>query len=146
VFVDGHRLDRIARSLVTDVSRRQGLRVLASGLTAVVVTALGWRNASAESVDLGGVVPEDADRTCRREPVIDNKQCPSNGCTRDRECFCFKTVNGKKRCARANNQRLRCPTRDECERNNDCTRGRICAEVGGCCGRPNFHACLEVCR
>jgi len=144
--MDGHQFDRIAKSLFVAVSRRGTLGALA-GLAAVGGTALGWRGAGAqEEVSLGGgVVSEDNDPTCKGEKAINNKVCPSNQCTRDRECFCTKTVNDQKRCVRYNNQVLRCPTRDECDRNKDCRQGQVCVKVGGCCGNPTRHKCVALC-
>jgi hypothetical protein len=138
--VDGHRFDRIAKSLIQDVSRRQGLRVFVGGLASVGATALGWSSIDAAEI-------EATDPVCEGRPAINQRNCTRDAfqCTRDRDCYCAKTVRSNKRCVKARN--LRCPRRDECERNSDCAGGRSCIRVGGCCGpRDGSTACLELCR
>lgn len=99
----------------------------------------------------GSVATEEAeaatDQVCRNKPAISNKRCPGTAvdCSpTNSRCECTKTVNGDKRCVDYTG--TVCPSRDECDRNRDCRRGEVCAQVGGCCGSPRRNLCVPLCR
>ena len=144
--MDDERFDRIAKSLAAGGSRRRVVRGLAAGLAAVGAVAVGQGRAGAQAVldGLTGGGPEIqvTDPTCRGKRAINNLICPESRCTRQSGCLCAENARGEKKCV--NLRGVRCPTRDQCERNRDCGRGEICIKTGGCCpGRRN--ACVPAC-
>jgi hypothetical protein len=136
--MDGRRFDRMTRALFLDVSRRGAVGALVAGVTAAGATMLAWRGGAAQ------VDPEATDPVCEGRSAINNRNCVNQAfqCTRDRRCFCAKTVNDNKRCVRARN--FSCPRRDECDRNRDCPANNVCVRVGGCC-RGGRQKCLRLC-
>ncbi len=145
--MDAERFDRIAKSLVTGMSRRRVVGGLAA-VAAVGSSLLGAGRAVAQGVpglpDGSGVTTQATDPRCRREAAINNKACPANRCTDRPGCFCGKTVTGSKECVDLGNQR--CPRRDQCNRDTDCGAGRACVKVGGCCGQGDRNFCADICR
>ena len=140
--MDDQRFDRHARSLALGLSRRQVARGLVGGLA-----ALGWGRALAQDeLDFDadeGPDPEATDPTCRGRPAIDNNRCPRPQCTRNANCFCAETVRGNKRCV--NLRGVRCPRRDQCDKNRQCGSGEVCVKVGGCCRGRKRNLCIRLC-
>jgi hypothetical protein len=132
--------DDLARGLDDGtVSRRWALKLLAGGALAAVA---GWRIGVKES-DAVEVARDN--QTCADKPAISNRRCPRNvpRCGGKNFCTCARTVDGDKKCIDL--RTAHCPTIDECDSDRDCGSGRVCVEVGACCGHERRNACWRRC-
>jgi hypothetical protein len=79
---------------------------------------------------------------CEDKQAINNRRCPESPCGRCPDCFCARTVGGRKRCLDFTD--AFCPQTDECDRNRDCPGDELCVQVAGCCGSPK-NLCVPPC-
>ena len=146
--MDGTRFDTMVRALGAARTRRGALKALlggtAGGALALLVTQRGARAQQLVTDGFQKVVSTQArgDPGCEHEPAVNNRRCPQNNCG-SLDCVCAKAVGGAKRCV--NLVFERCPSRDQCDQNEDCPQGELCIEVGGCCGNRRRNLCVRPC-
>ena len=132
--------DDLARCLDDGtVSRRRALKLLAGGALAALAAGWGIGVKEADAVEVA------ADNlTCADKPAISNRSCPRfHRCGGKNFCTCARTVDGDKKCIDL--RTAHCPTIDECDSDRDCGSGRVCVQVGACCGNERRNACWRRC-
>ena len=141
--MDTERFDRFAKSLAAGVSRRR----LVGGLVALAAVGRGMLGPEAASAQGTPILPDGSGVTiqanCQGKPAANNRRCVQNPCAGGGNCFCWETITGDNSCVNIGN--LRCPKRDECDRNRECGGGEVCIKIGGCCGHPERNACAPLC-
>jgi Stigma-specific protein, Stig1 len=69
--------------------------------------------------------------------------CASDVCSSGANlCKCTVTTEGNVVCA---NNEIFCPTPTPCVRSDDCSNGRVCIDVGGCCDPPGLPVGTKTC-
>jgi hypothetical protein len=82
---------------------------------------------------------------CEGVPAVSNRRCVESPCGNCPNCFCFRTVSGRKRCVDLTGLVTICPATDECDRNRDCPGEEVCVRVGGCCEGSRKNLCVPPC-
>jgi hypothetical protein len=143
---EGQLFDELTKELASGaISRRRALKLAGAailGSTGLLALFPGMARASELNVLDEMVVVADTDPGCRGEPAISNQGCRAGLCGGNQNCICAKTVSGHKRCVQIRD--LRCPSQDRCDR-NDCPQGKVCIQIGGCCGHPRRNFCVDLC-
>jgi hypothetical protein len=136
----GQLFDEMTRALAVEMpSRRRALKLLAGG--ALAALAAGWGIGVKES-DAVEVARDN--QTCADKPAISNRRCPRVvQCGGEEFCTCARTVDGDKKCIGLRS--AHCPNVDECDSDRDCGSGRVCVQVGACCGHERRNACWRRC-
>jgi hypothetical protein len=136
----GQLFDEMTRALAVEMpSRRRALKLLAGG--ALAALAAGWGIGVKES-DAVEVARDN--QTCADKPAISNRRCPRVvQCGGEEFCTCARTVDGDKKCIGLRS--AHCPNVDECDSDRDCGSGRVCVQVGACCGHERRNACFRRC-
>ena len=143
-IIDG--FDEVAKGIASGtISRRRALKLTGTALLGGGLLAMFPGVAGAQSI-----VPDDEvsvaghrNPGCQGEAAINNRKCPFNRCGPGHACECATTVGGNKRCVRT--REATCPRRNQCNSSRQCPGNQYCIKVGGCCGHPGRHLCVEPC-